>query len=252
MQDATAQPSGDSAAVALGLGRRVLRAAGWTFIWLGALTLGFVAHQLWVTSWFAERAQSGLAEERLAYYQEVEITEAEYVPLVDDGSGNLVSGVGGEPTTILVEAPPAEGAAFALIRIPKIEELGEGWTVVEGVTIPILRNGAGHMPTTPLPGQPGNSVISGHRTTYGAPFHNLDVLAPGDIIEVETAIGTHVYQIRETPFVVRPTELWVTEPKPGSWLTLTTCHPKFSAAERLIVQAELIDGPNFAAIQGVR
>lgn len=252
MQDATAQSSPDAAAVDLSLGRQIVRAAGWTFIWLGALTLGFVAHQLWVTSYFASQAQAGLEAERLAYYDDVEIEEAEYVPLVDDGSGNLVSGAGGERPTILVEGRPEEGEAFAEIRIPKLEELVDGWTIVEGVTIPLLRNGAGHMPSTPLPGQPGNSVISGHRTTYGAPFHNLDLLVPGDIIEVETALGVHVYEVRELPFEVRPTELWVTEPLPGAWLTLTTCHPKFSAAKRLIVQAELIAGPNAAAITGAQ
>lgn len=252
MQDAAAQPNVDTAAVDMGLGRRILRASGWTFIWLGALTLGFVAHQLWVTSFFAERAQTGLAAERIGYYESVEIGEAEYVPLVEDDQGNLVAGATGDRPTILVEGAPELGEAFALIRIPTLDELVEGWTIVEGVTIPLLRSGAGHMPTTPLPGQPGNAVISGHRTTYGAPFHNLDQLVPGDTIEVETALGLHIYQVREIPFVVRPTALWVTEPKPGAWLTLTTCHPKFSAAERLIVQAELVSGPNFAAISGTQ
>ena len=107
------------------------------------------------------------------------------------------------------------------------------------------------MPQTPLPGQPGNAVISGHRTTYGAPFHNLDVLEPGDRIEVETALGLHVYEVRES-FVVRPTDIWVTDPKPGAWLTLTTCHPKFSARERLIISAELVEGPNAAVILGTQ
>ncbi len=252
MQDATAQPGSHVATVDLGLGRRILRAAGWTFISLGLLTIGFVGHQLVITDFFAQRAQDGLGEQRLAYYEDVEITESEYAPLAEDDQGNLVAGAGGERPTILVEAAPDEGEAFALIRIPRLAELRDGWTIIEGVTIPLLRSGAGHMPGTAVPGQPGNSVISGHRTTYGAPFHNLDVLEPGDRIEVETALGVHVYEIREEPFIVKPTELWVTEPKPGAWLTLTTCHPKFSAAERLIVQAELVSGPNYAAIAGAQ
>jgi sortase A len=102
-------------------------------------------------------------------------------------------------------------------------------------------------------------VVSGHRTTYGAPFGNLDELVAGDRIEVETAIGTHVYEVREAPdrcrdedglCVVTPTDLWVTEPRPGSWLTFTTCHPKFSARRRLIVFAELVAGPNAEVILG--
>ena len=72
-----------------------------------------------------------------------------------------------------------------------------------------------------------------------------------DIIEVETAIGVHTYVVREN-FIVQPTELWVTDPREGAWLTLTTCHPKFSARERLIVTAELVDGPNAAVILGTR
>ncbi|NND01581.1 MAG: class E sortase [Acidimicrobiia bacterium] len=238
----------------LGLWLRIVRAVGWTLIWLGMLTLGFVAHQLWITSFFAERQQSQLAEQRIENFAETDIVEIPYIPVVGSGEddGELVSGaVGGERLTILSEGKPAEGDPFALIRIPKLEELREGWNVVEGVTLADLRTGAGHMPQTPLPGQPGNAVISGHRTTYGAPFHNLDLLQPGDRIEVETALGVHVYQVRES-FVVNPTDVWVTEPKSGAWLTLTTCHPKFSARERLIISAQLIEGPNAAVILGTQ
>ena len=146
-----------------------------------------------------------------------------------------------------MESAPELGSAFAVIRIPTIEALQEGWAVVEGVRVGDLKNGAGHMPHTPMPGMPGNSVISGHRTTYGAPFHDVDTLNPGDRIEVETAVGVNTYEVREL-IIVRPTELWVTEPRDGAWLTLTTCHPKFSSRQRLIVLAELVDGPNFEAI----
>jgi sortase A len=173
----------------------------------------------------------------------------------DDGSNGDTNGAsnGGqtledvEPRTILVESQPEEGAAFAVIRIPKIEALEDGWAVVEGVGLRDLKNGAGHMPKTPLPGAPGNAVISGHRTTYGAPFHDVDVLVWGDIIEVDTALGTHTYEVRELK-IVKPTDVWVTEPRDGSWLTLTTCHPKFSSRQRLIVFAELVDGPNYESI----
>ena len=147
-----------------------------------------------------------------------------------------------------VESPQfLDRAAFAVIRVPKIEALQDGWAVVEGVGVRDLKNGAGHMPDTPLPGAPGNAVISGHRTTYGAPFHDVDVLVWGDIIEVETALGTHTYEVRELK-IVKPTDVWVTEPRDGAWLTLTTCHPKFSSRQRLIVFAELVDGPNYESI----
>ena len=106
------------------------------------------------------------------------------------------------------------------------------------------------MPSTPLPGQPGNSVISGHRTTYGAPFHELDTLVEGDIIEVETALGIHIYSVTGIE-IVTPRDLWVIEDRGGATLTLTTCHPKFSSRQRLVVFAELIEGPNAEAILGV-
>ena len=166
----------------------------------------------------------------------------------------------------LKETAPAEGGALGQIRIPSITLRGGEpmqWTFIEGTSLRDLKNGAGHMIGTALPGQFGNAVISGHRTTYGAPFHNLDNLEMGDVIEVDTAIGTHVYAVREVK-VVQPTALWVTgtsderladisgeafaDPRQGAWLTLTTCNPKFSAAERLIVFAELIEGPNIAVI----
>jgi len=254
MQDVPAAGAAESSSTtSSGLLMRMVRAVGWTLIWLGLLTLGFVAHQLWVTSWLSERNQGELSANRVEYNETAKITEVEYVPgVIDDATGQLVPGsAGGEPRTLLSEAAPSLGQPFALIRIPKVDRLTEGWTVVEGVRLADLRTGAGHMPTTPLPGQPGNAVISGHRTTYGAPFHELDVLVPGDTIEVETALGTHVYVVRES-FIVKPTDVWVTNPLPGAWLTLTTCHPTFSARERLIIQAELVEGPNAVAIYGLQ
>lgn len=236
------------------LGFRIVRGLGWTLVWLGALTLGFVAHQLWITTFFAKANQADLAVALEEHFAVAAIIEVEYVPVVVPGENpppdpSISSGASGSPGLLKAEAAPEDGTAFAEIRIPTLESLADGWTVVEGVKLSNLKNGAGHMPWTPLPGQPGNAVISGHRTTYGQPFHDLDQLEVGDTIEVETALGIHVYAVREV-FIVRPTDVWVTHPKPGAWLTLTTCNPKFSARERLIVSAELVSGPNAAVILG--
>lgn len=248
--------------------RRVVRAIGWTAIVAGVLILGFVVQQLFVTTWLSQQQQEALAEEAEVYFAEAEVVEVEYIPQASTGTvtvgeedtstGTISEGATGTTTergepltpkkrTLLVESTPDRGQPFAIIRVPTIERLEEGWTVVEGVELRDLKNGAGHMPNTPLPGQPGNAVISGHRTTYGAPFHDFEELNPGDVIEVDTALGTHRYEVRET-IIVRPSEMWVTEPREGSWLTLTTCHPKFSARQRLIVFAELVDGPNWETI----
>ncbi len=219
---------------------------GWTLIGFGLFLLGFVGHQLFITTWFAQQNNQVLETRATEYFQETEVTEVAYVPphppdLVDPPEVQPI------PATLTVEEEPPRGQPFAIITVPTIDRLKEGWTVVEGVTRANLKNGAGHMPTTPLPGQPGNAVISGHRTTWGAPFHELETLEPGDLIYVETAVGVHTYAVRET-VIVANTALWVTGEREGSWLTLTTCHPKYSSRQRLVVFAELVDGPNFKAI----
>ena len=231
---------------------RVIRFAGWTSVWLGLFLLGFVAHQLFVTTFFAQQNNSVLEAEAEDYFGSADIEEVPYVP--SDVSGGSAAGetppAGGgteggalPDATLLVEAAPPEHEAFAIIRVPSIDRLKDGWAIVEGVSRTDLKNGIGHMPNTPLPGQPGNSVMSGHRTTYGAPFHEFDELSIGNVIEVETVLGVHTYEVRET-IIVEPTAIWVTGEREGAWLTLTTCHPRFSSRQRLVVFAELVAGPN--------
>jgi sortase A len=246
---------------------RVIRRTGWTFIWLGVYLLGFVAYQLWFTNLLAARDQSALAAGLDDHFAAVEVREVEYVPppapppdpgvtppttLPEDPEPEPEP----EPKLLLQEAGSELGEAFAQIRIASIDL---DVTVVEGVRRRDLKKGPGHLTGTPLPGQPGNAVVSGHRTTYGAPFGDVGDLAPGDLIEVETAIGVHVYEVRGAPercrnedghCVVAPTDLWVVEPRDGAWLTLTTCHPRFSSRQRLIVFAELVAGPNAEVILG--
>lgn len=253
---------------------RLIRGTGWTFIWLGIYLLGFVAYQLWFTNLLTARDQAALAAELDDRFAHTAVQEVEYRPAAPQGSSTFptdsiedpelimdsVTETDSEPEPspklLLQESEGVLGEAFAQIRIPAI---GLDATVIEGVRRSDLKKGPGHMTGTPVPGQPGNAVISGHRTTYGAPFGSLNELIPGDRIELDTAIGTHVYEVREPPgecrteeglCVVKPTDLWVLEPREGAWLTLTTCHPKFSSRRRLIVFAELVEGPNEAAIYG--
>ena len=124
----------------------------------------------------------------------------------------------------------------SLTRI-KIPALGLDTVVVEGITPSALRAGAGHYPQTPLPCEGGNVSIAGHRTTYGRPFGNVDQLKPGDTIELTTPIGGCVYQVSRDPWVVAPTEMGVIDATAERSLTLTTCHPKGSAAQRLVIRA---------------
>ncbi|HEX9991439.1 MAG TPA: class E sortase [Acidimicrobiales bacterium] len=130
-----------------------------------------------------------------------------------------------------------EGDSVTRLRIPSI---GVDTVVVEGTTESALRAGAGHYPSTPLPCQEGNVGIAGHRTTYGHPFRNLDQLGVGDEIVLDTPVGTCTYRVAEAPFPVAPTATSVVAPTDASLLTLTTCHPVGSAAQRLVVRAELV------------
>ena len=120
--------------------------------------------------------------------------------------------------------------------------------VVEGTTPSALRAGAGHYPNTPLPCEGGNVAIAGHRTTYGKPFANVDLLHVGDVITLETPIGVCTYQVVQAPFVTLPdgklaNGTSVIDNSPGqSVLTLTACHPKGSASHRIVIRAKLVKG----------
>lgn len=118
--------------------------------------------------------------------------------------------------------------------------------VVKGVEPPDLRRGPGWAPYTDLPGPTGNCGISGHRTTYGAPFRRIDRLRPGDRIVLAGPFTTYLYEVKRV-FVVRPdqTEVFATTEEPS--LTLTACHPPYSARYRIVARAVLVGAtPNQA------
>ena len=133
-----------------------------------------------------------------------------------------------------------DGDALTRIKIPAI---AVDTVVVEGTSASALRAGAGHYPNTPLPCEAGNVGIAGHRTTFGKPFTNLDRLRNGDVIILETPVGTCTYEVTKAPFVILPNDQSVVANDPAAhMLTLTTCHPKGSASHRLVVQATLTKG----------
>lgn len=143
----------------------------------------------------------------------------------------------------------ADASPLTRIIIPA---MGTDTVVVEGTSIKALNTGAGHYPSTPLPGEPGNVAIAGHRTTYGKPFENLDVLKPGDKIILETPFARFTYVMvpafggHPNPWVTTPDDWSVVDPTPGYMLTLTTCNPKGSARQRLIARAELVKSENLS------
>lgn len=132
----------------------------------------------------------------------------------------------------------AVGDSLTRISIPDIKV---SVVVVEGVSASALRSGAGHYPNTPLPGEESNVAIAGHRTTYGKPFANLDQLESGDEIVLETPLGKNYYRVSRGPYVVASNDWAPIAATPGrKTLTLTTCHPKGSAKQRLIVKADFV------------
>lgn len=215
--------------------RRNIQILGWALIWSGLFIFGYLGWQVFGTDVVNERVQAEASDDLVGFF-EVERARLPAVESVEGEEG---------PLEYHPEEEPSENTEFARIVVPKV---GLDAVVFEGVGRETLTRGPGHMPDTPLPGQPGNAVISGHRTTHGRPFFDFDLLLPGDRIDVETSIGNHVYVVRES-LIVAPTDVWVTEDKAGGWLTLTTCNPKFSARERLIISAELVEGPNLAYIK---
>lgn len=196
--------------------RQVVRGIGKTLIATGVLILLFVAYQLWGTGLQEARSQNSLETE-------FERVTATTVPAAET-----------PPTT----TPALVGDAVARIEIPKADV---DKIVVEGVGVEDLKKGPGHYPGTPMPGERGNAAIAGHRTTYGAPFYDLNVLEPGDPILVTTAAGQFRYEVIGSQ-VVSPDASHVLDPTEDDRLTLTTCNPRYSAAQRLIVSAALV-GP---------
>lgn len=260
---------------------RVLGAIGRALISAGVIVLLFVAYQLWGTGLQHQAAQGSLEDDFLELLDSSLAAEAEQVeatftavegePSVDvvDESGTAIALDDGEASEVIEEtaapeaAPeieyspqllealyPEPGDSLARIVIPAINV---DQITVAGVSVEDLRKGPGHYSSTPNPGQAGNSAIAGHRTTYGAPFHRVDELNPGDEIIVQTIQGTFTYRVRENiapdgstkgHFIVSPSDTWVLGQESGeNLLTLTACHPKYSARQRIIVQAELVGEP---------
>jgi sortase A len=206
--------------------RTLIRSLGELCITAGLVLLLFVAYELWGTGQYTQAQQSILSKR-----------------LTREWAAPRHSAVPAVTTSEKVQL----GDGMALIRIPRLGS-DYSYVVIEGVTVADLRKGPGHYPGTASPGGLGNFVISGHRTTYLAPFNRIDELRDGDKILIDTRDGQYVYKVTSQR-VVQPTEVDVTEPVPfhpgqqptRHLITLTTCNPKYSAATRLIVFGELTE-----------
>ncbi|HZD69602.1 MAG TPA: class E sortase [Actinomycetes bacterium] len=223
-RDGSARSGSEAAA------RKFLRGAGWTFIALGCFVLYFLVYQLWGTNLTTNREQSNLR-----------------ASLQREWSGSTPSPKKDATATLPVPKPPALGKALGVLEIPKIrlEKI-----VVQGANPAQLAKGPGHVQSTVMPGQPGTFAISGHRTTHGAPFYRLNELAKGDTITIVTRYAIYTYKVSRLQ-IVAPTAVEVLDNVRASdgtlrsQIVLTTCNPRFSASQRLVVFGDLVrSAPN--------
>lgn len=194
---------------------------------LGVILLFFVVYTLWGTRLQTAQAQAELETQFSAQVEPEVLTP-------DPDPAQLYAQLQAEWDSVSASDGP-----IARIQIPKI---GVDSIVVAGTSREALKKGPGAFETTSLPGAPGNSAISAHRTTYGAEFNRLNELVPGDDIIVSTVAGETVYKVGGTETVL-PKDIEVTYQRGANELTLTTCDPKFSAAKRLILYASMASGP---------
>ncbi len=218
--------------------RTGVRGVGQLLVTAGLVVLLFVVYEVWITDLTSDRKQDALSNE---LRQDWEGSDDPTVPTLPDGG--------------ISEVPLGQG--FAFIRIPRF---GADYVkvILEGTDEDELVEGPGHYVDSAMPGEQGNFALAGHRVGKGSPFLDLDQLQPGDPVVIETETTWFVYRVLgdDDPNgipgqqIVLPTDVSVIAPTPngaldgppsGAYLTLTTCHPKFSARERLIVHA-VLDG----------
>lgn len=210
---------------------RALRIFGKLLISVGVGVLLFIVWTLWGTGLYTAQQQDQL---RTAFDQQ---------PSVEVVGADRERKLG-------PAAPPGPSDPVFVLKMPSIDF---DQVVVEGVGTEDLEKGPGHYPSCrrgferPLctefdevwPGQEGRVIISGHRTTFGAPFFDLDKLRPGDEIITETKWGDFTYEVTETR-IVQPDSLAIAIQSDAAEIVLTTCNPKYSAAQRLIVFGRLV------------
>ena len=212
----------------------IIGVLGELLVTAGVLVFLFLGWQLWLNDLLVGEQQNASA----AALGHTWTAGVPTVPTVPDAPAAQPVAYG-EP---VVATAPAEATKFAIMYIPRF---GADYarSIAEGVgTVRVLnKNGVGHYPGTQMPGQVGNFAVAAHRTTYGAPFNSIATLRVGDRIYVQTEQGYYTYVYRNTEYVY-PNGVGVKDPVPQSktaattdrLLTMTSCNPKLSAAERIV------------------
>jgi sortase A len=222
-----AAPSGAGALTPrFGGWRALVRGIGQTLITAGLVILLFVVYELWWTGFTTKRDQHRLLNQ-------LKVQWAQGKTLAD----------------------PPLGSGIAILRIPRFGK-NYHFVIVQGISTADLIKGPGHYPDTAMPGKVGNFSVAGHRTTYLHPFYNINQMKPGDPIVLETAKTWFTYTVEDIPHtaakyqeIVDPTEVQVAFPVPDQpdpsltptqkLLTFTSCNPRYSASQRIVVHALL-------------
>jgi sortase A len=214
---------------------------------LGLVVLLFVVYELWVTNIYAH------AKQVKAHKQLTQQWKAHKDPLKGVDRAKLPAG-----KQVVLPA----GAGFANLYIPRLGK-DYAYTIVQGTTEDDLSRGPGHYDGTAIPGQIGNFAVAGHRVTHGQPFLNADQIKPGDPIVVQTDDNWYIYRILGTVSpanlatknaqgvpgreIVDPSDTNVVAPVPDhpgerptlAYMTMTTCNPKYSASQRMVLHSVL-------------
>jgi sortase A len=205
-----------------------IRGTGELLVTAGVVILLFVAYELWWTGLTTKHDQTKL----VAGLQQQWARPAGAVPTI-----------------------PPFGSGLAILYVPRLGRHYK-FAIVQGTSTADLIKGPGHYPGTALPGQLGNFAVAGHRTTYLHPFYDIDRLRPGDAIVVETRATWFTYRVQNIPHtpakyqeIVSPNDLAVAYPVPDQpnpaatptqrVLTFTSCNPRYSASQRIVVHALL-------------
>lgn len=212
----------------------VVGVVGELLITLGVLLLGFLVWQLWWTDVEGNAAQAEIVRDM----------DFELPPPADDGGVRIAEPRRDEPPVI---DEPGHAQQFAHFVAPRWagEQLRP---ISQGTDRPTVLDvlGIGHYEGTAMPGGVGNFALAAHRVTFGKPFNRIEELQVGDALVVRTADTWYVYKATDME-VVRPRDVRVIEPVPNQpgvepterYITLTTCHPMFSARERYVVHGVL-------------
>ncbi|WP_235492729.1 MULTISPECIES: class E sortase [unclassified Leifsonia] len=213
----------------------VLSVLGELLITAGVLVLLFIGWQLWWNDWITASQQTAAASSLSQEW--IEQSRATPTPTPDASAEPT------DPGDPVVLTSVTAGAPFAVLYVPRY---GPDYhrTIAEGTGMDVLNStelGVGHYPDTQLPGEVGNFVVAAHRSAYGGGMHLINELQLGDSIIVQTQDGWYTYKFRSLQYVL-PDQVEVLAPVPGSpdvpatdrVITLTSCNPLLSTAERII------------------